>query len=104
MSKRVPPQVRRYTKNDREGYRRETSNAAELELAKLVAESLLHADGQQSCHGSLYRKVKEPQHNERNRQRKQQQTRKVVAQRPVPNAANDVREVWRHAANQEGRP
>src|SRR5208337_4450010 len=99
MCKRVPHQVCRYAENDREGYGRETSDTAELELPELAAESLLHADGQQSCHRPLYGDVKEPQHDERSRQREQQHTRKLMAQGTVLDGANNVREVWRHDAN-----
>ena len=75
-----------------------------MKLAHLASQPLLEADGEKSDYRLLDDVVKEPENDERGGKSELHHAGVVVADASIICVADDIREVWRHAADDEGRP
>ena len=83
MGKRIPDQVRGDAQHDGKQDSRETARSAELEVSELIAQSLLHSDGQQPYDRPLDGGVKHPQRENGSGQRESDDARELVAQASI---------------------
>ena len=60
MGERIPDQVGCNAEHEGCGYGHPARDSAEIEVSKLVLQSLLHADGKKSDNGFLDGRVKQP--------------------------------------------
>src|SRR5882724_5527236 len=81
----------------------ESSCSAKTEFAVPVSQSALNAFGQKLDYGQLDERVKEPQHDQRQRKRQNENAGKGVAESSVWTEPNEIFVVGRERANQQRR-